>query len=104
VNIGFFLTFFSPFFFFCFLCKVFNKAFFSPLSTRLLCLVVAIPLVGERKEKSEFTHKRGGGTALLHTSVAAGLKFDRVSVEFELELSNRNDILIRDNLLQTTPK
>ena len=31
------------FFFGC--CKVSNKAFFAPLSTRLLCLVVSIPLV-----------------------------------------------------------
>jgi len=40
VNIGFVLT----FFFFC-VCKVSNKAFLPPLPTRLLCLVVAIPLV-----------------------------------------------------------
>ena len=41
--------FFSDIFFLCFffvcLCKVLNKAFLPPLSTRLLCLVVAIPLV-----------------------------------------------------------
>jgi len=40
VNIGFFLTFFLV----C-VCKVSNKAFLPPLSTRLLCLVVSIPLV-----------------------------------------------------------
>ena len=28
-----------------FVCKVSNKAFLPPLSTRLLCLVVSIPLV-----------------------------------------------------------
>jgi len=39
VNIGFF-----DIFFVC-VCKVSNKAFLPPLSTRLLCLVVAIPLV-----------------------------------------------------------
>jgi hypothetical protein len=42
VNIGFFLT----HFFLCMcVCKVFNKAFLPPLSTRLLCPVVSIPLV-----------------------------------------------------------
>jgi len=40
VNIGFV----SEFFLFLFLC-VCAKAFLPPLSTRLLCLVVAIPLV-----------------------------------------------------------
>jgi len=35
---------FSDIFFLC-VCKVANKAFLPPLSTRLLCLVVAIPLV-----------------------------------------------------------
>ena len=41
-NIGFV----SEFFFFCVCeCKVSHKAFLAPLSTRLLCLVVFIPLV-----------------------------------------------------------
>jgi len=41
-NIGLFLTFVL----FCFcVCKVLNKAYRPPLPTRLLCLVVAIPLV-----------------------------------------------------------
>jgi len=40
----FFWHFFSVIFVFCFY-KVFNKAFLLPLWTRLLCLVVAIPLV-----------------------------------------------------------
>ena len=39
LNIEFFLNFFL-------VCKVSNKASLPPLSTRLLCLVVAIPLVG----------------------------------------------------------
>ena len=36
---------FFPWHFFVFVCKVSNKAFHVPLTTRLLCLVVAIPLV-----------------------------------------------------------
>jgi len=38
------ISFFSDIFFCC-VCKVSNKDFLSPLSTRILCLVVAIPLV-----------------------------------------------------------
>jgi len=41
----FFAEFFFLFFVLFCVCIVSNKAFLPPLSTRLLCLVVAIPLV-----------------------------------------------------------
>jgi len=81
-----------------------TKPFFRPSQPGSCAWLSPFLLWAKEKKRVNSPINVGGGTALLHTSVAAGLKFDRVSVEFELELSNRNDILIRDNLLQTTPK
>ena len=48
----FFLTFPSCLFVVC-VCKVSNNAFLPPLSTRLLCLVVTIPLAAKRHQTEE---------------------------------------------------